>query len=139
MKRNLKPVYYCLYHGQKNILDNDGYETGEKKVIYGDPAKLMCNISPASGAAQMELFGVIENYDKILITDDINCPINENTVLYVDEAPVQAFHLQLQFPISPFGNVGIAAALKNPYEYVVKRVAKSLHHISYAVSKVKVS
>ena len=139
MKRNLKPVYYCLYLGQKSKLDADGYETGETEIIYGDPTLQMCNVSPATGAIQMELFGSIEDYDKILITDNMDCPIDENTVLYVDESPVRVLRLKLQFPVSPFGNVLAMSTIQNPYEYVVRRVSKSLHHINYAISKVKVS
>ena len=131
MKRNLKPVYYRLYLGQRNTLDENGYETGDKEIIYSDPAMQRCNVSPASGAIQMELFGSVENYDKILLTDNMDCPINENTVLFIAETPQQQAWFALQFPM---GNLD-----ENPYEYVVKRIARSLHHISYAVSKVKVS
>lgn len=60
-------------------------------------------------------------YDKVLITDDTNCPIDENTLLFVDKEP-------------EFGNDG------NPLcDYRVRRVAKSLNSISYAISKVTVS
>lgn len=50
-----------------------------------------------------------------------NCPIDENTLLFVDKEP-------------EFGNDG------NPLcDYRVRRVAKSLNSISYAISKVTVS
>lgn len=49
MKRNLQPVHYCLYADRIPILDDDGYETGETKVGYGEPVKLMCNVSPGNG------------------------------------------------------------------------------------------
>ena len=41
MKRNLQPVHYCLYADRIPILDDDGYETGETKVGYGEPVKLI--------------------------------------------------------------------------------------------------
>lgn len=137
MKRNLKPVYYRLYAGQQQIVDEDGNQTGEPRVIYTDPAKQDCNVSPASGAVQMQLFGVIENYDKILITDNMDCPININTVLYVDESPTRSLGLAMELPASPAGRFGVISVIPNRYEYIVKRIAKSLHHISYAVSKVQ--
>ena len=100
MKRNLKPVHYCLYKGREPLLDDDGNETGEYQV---------------------NMFGNLESYDKVLITDDTNCPIDENTLLFVDKEP-------------EFGNDG------NPLcDYRVRRVAKSLNSISYAISKVTVS
>lgn len=136
MKRNLRPVFYRLYVGQQIITDDYGNETGESRVIYADPAEQMCNVSPASGAVQMQLFGVVENYDKILITDNMACPININTVLYVDESPERELSLADIWPADPTGNE-INSVTENLDEYIVKRVAKSLHHISYAVSKVQ--
>lgn len=120
MKRNLTPVHYCLYEGRVALKDADGYETGEYGVGYAEPVKLMCSVSPATGYAQVEMFGNLESYDKVLITDDMDCPIDENTVLFIDKEP--------EFKDG-----------KPTYDYTVRRVAKSLNAISYAVSKVKVS
>lgn len=120
MKRNLTPVYYCLYSDRQLILDDDGYETSEYRVGYGEAVQLMCNVSPATGYAQVNMFGNLESYDKVLITDDMDCPIDENTVLFIDKAP--------EFKDG-----------KPIYDYTVRRVAKSMNTISYAVSKVKVS
>ena len=120
MKRNLKPVYYCLYADRKPLLDSDGNESGESGVTYTEPVKLMCSVSPATGYAQANMFGNLESYDKVLITDDMDCPIDENTVLFIDKDP--------QFKDG-----------KPTFDYTVRRVAKSLNTISYAVSKVKVS
>lgn len=120
MKRNLTPVYYCLYSDRQLILDDDGYETSEYRVGYGEAVQLMCSVSPATGYAQVNMFGNLESYDKVLITDDMDCPIDENTVLFIDKAP--------EFKDG-----------KPIYDYTVRRVAKSMNTISYAVSKVKVS
>ena len=120
MKRNLKPVHYCLYKGREPLLDDDGNETGEYQVGYESPVELQCSVSPATGYAQVNMFGNLDSYDKVLITDDMSCPIDENTVLFVDSKP------------------GYRQG-KPAFDYTVKRVAKSLNTISYAVSKVKVS
>ena len=84
MKRNLKPVHYCLYKGREPLLDDDGNETGEYQVGYESPVELQCSVSPATGYAQVNMFGNLESYDKVLITDDTNCPIDENTLLFVE-------------------------------------------------------
>lgn len=120
MKRNLSTIYYCLYTDRVPVLDDEGYETGEYTVGYGEAIKLKCSVSPATGYAQADVFGNLESYDKVLITDDMSCPIDENSVLFVDKE----------------------VEIKNgqpAYDYTVKRVAKSLNTISYAISKVKVS
>ena len=120
MKRNLVPIYYCLYKEKQPILDEEGYETGEQKIVYEKPVKFMCTVSPATGFAQANTFGNLESYDKVLITEDMTCPINENTVLFIDSEPGYRHN-------------------KPTYDYIVRRVAKSLNFIFYAVSKVNVS
>lgn len=121
MKRNLKPVNYCLFKEKVPLKDKDGYETGESGVGYAEPVEIQCSVSPAMGYTQAQMFGNLESYDKVLITDDTSCPIDENTVLFIDKKP-------------EFDDKG-----KPIFDYTVRRVAKSLNSISYAVSKVKVS
>lgn len=121
MKRNLSPIHYCLYKGKEPLLDNSGYETGETRISYESPVPLLCSVSPATGYAQVNMFGNLESYDKVLITDDMSCPIDENTVLFVDKEP-------------EFTQEGVPL-----FDYRVRRVAKSLNNISYAISKVTVS
>lgn len=121
MKRNLVPVYYCLYDHKQPQTDNDGYETGEEQVFYKPPVRLQCSVSPATGYAQVSMFGNLESYDKVLITDNMSCPIDENTVLFIDKKP-------------EFNSEGVPL-----FDYRVRRVAKSLNCISYAIGKVKVS
>lgn len=121
MKRNLYPIHYCLYKGKEPLLDDSGYETGETRISYESPVSLLCSVSPATGYAQVNMFGNLESYDKVLITDDMSCPIDENTVLFVDKEP-------------EFSQEGVPL-----FDYRVRRVAKSLNNISYAISKVTVS
>lgn len=117
MTRNLSVIYYCLYEGRTPMTDANGHETGEYTVGYGEPVALRCNVSPATGYAQVEMFGNLESYDKVIITDDMTCPIDENSVLFVDSTPTET----------------------QTFDYKVLRVARSLNSISYAVSKVSVS
>lgn len=119
--RNDSPFYYCLYADKIPIVDEYGNETGENQVAYADPVKMYANISPASGAAQTEQFGNLENYDKVIVTRDMDCPINENSVLFIDKEP------EYSLDGDPM------------YDYTVRRVAKSLNSISIAVRKVNVS
>lgn len=120
MKRNLSAIYYCLYLKKEALLDGDGYETGETRISYAAPVCMKCSVSPATGYAQLDMFGNLESYDKVLITDDTACPIDENTVLFVDKEP----EYKDETPI---------------YDYRVRRVAKSRNFISYAITKVTVS
>lgn len=116
LQRNLRPVWFSLYLRKEKIFDGDGYNTSERTLIYTPPRRKFFSISPARGYTQTEIFGNLESYDLILITDDMNCPIDEDSVLFVELTPE-------------------AGEFKR-YNYVVRRVAKSLNFIAYAVSKV---
>lgn len=121
LKRNQRPFYYCLFVDKEDLVDEYGNLSGETRVIYDEPVLMYANVSPATGAAQTEQFGNLENYDKVIVTDDLNCPIDENSVLFIDKEPEYSLD-------------------DNPiFDYTVRRVAKSLNSISIAVRKVNVS
>lgn len=114
--KNRIPFYYALYQGNTPQTDSDGYYTGESAITYGEPVlyEMGC-VSPATGRSAVEQFGSLENYDKVIVTADTECPIDENSVLWID------------------------SDITEPHDYIVKRVAKSLNGISIAVRKVKVT
>ncbi len=121
LHRNKRKFHYALFDKKEPIKDEYGNESGEYKVLYKTPKLMRANISAATGEAQIEQFGSSLLYDKVIITDNLSCPIDEHSVLCIDSPPVY----------DADGNL--------IYDYVVKRVAKSLNTISYAVSKVDVS
>lgn len=119
--RNKRLLWFMLYDGQKAVTDDYGNETGEFRILYQKAKPLYANVSAATGSAQVEQFGNFAGYDKVIVTDDMKCPIDENTVLFIDKAP-------------EYGDDD-----KPLYDYIVKRVARSQNSVSYAVSKVTVS
>ena len=136
LKRNQRPFWYCLYQGEIPILDEYGNLSGESLVTYEDEVELSANISQATGQSNTEQFGNLENYDKVIVTDWIDCPIDENSVLFIDKEPEwKDAEYNEATAITVTGTT-----VKVPvYDYTVRRVAKSLNSISIAVSKVKVS
>ena len=119
-KRLKRTIYYCLYSGKQTVTDSEGYEVGTR-VVYDEDQPMTANVSAASGYAQTEQFGNLDSYDKVIVTDWAGCPIDENTVLFVDKEPAYS---QSGDPL---------------YDYTVKRVARSLHSVSIAISKVQVT
>ena len=115
LKRNKQKIYYALYGSTTPILDDDGMDTGETQLGYGAPVVAWMNVSANKGEASVEPFGVDLDYTKTLMTDDINCPIEETSRLWIGREPSE------------------------PYNYAVVKVAKSLNHIQYAVKEVEVS
>lgn len=121
MERNKTEFYYALFAKYEPGKDEYGNESGEPRIIYSDPVLAKANISPATGDSQIEQFGKDLKYDKVIVLDDIKCPIDENTVLFVDKFPDR----------DKEGNL--------LYDYIVKKIAKSLNSVSIAISKVNVS
>ena len=122
MTRNKTTFYYASYIGETEIIDEYGNSTGEYNLIYSKPIKVLGNISAAQGEIQNRQFGESESYDKVIVLDDINAPIDEYSILWVDTLP----HLNED------------GSTDTPHDYTVKRVAKSLNGVSVAISKVDV-
>lgn len=119
--RNKRKFFYALFQEKVAIKDEYGNDSGEYRVIYETPVEMNANVSAATGEAQVEQFGNSLLYDKVIISDDTSCPIDEHSVLCIDIPP-------------SYDNDGNLI-----YDYIVKKVAKSLNTVSFAVSKVEVS
>ena len=143
LKRNLRAFYYCLYSDSTPILDENGNETGENIVTYSAPVQMLASISPATGQSNTEQFGNLDNYDKVIVTTDMNCPIDENSVLFIDKVPdgTQVTTHTVTGSNALYGSdLIVSDSVEVPkYDYIVRRVAKSLNVISIAVRKVNVS
>ena len=122
LERNKQTLWYANYESEQEITDGDSFETGEKEVVYSAPVRMRANVSPATGNSSVEQFGNSLQYDKVIVTDDLNCSIDEHSVLCIDSPPV----------------TDIGGKLVK-FDYIVKKVAKSLNSVSIAVSKVEVS
>ena len=121
LTRNKRAFYYALYAGQTEIIDEYGNVTGEYSVQYSNLTKMLGNVSAAQGEMQTRQFGESETYDKVIVLDDVNTPINEYSVLWVDVRPEL-----------------IDGVTTTPHDYIVKKIARSLNSVSIAISKVMV-
>lgn len=114
LKRNKRPFYFAPYLRKKKY----GHTY---RPIYGDAVSLMGNISASKGTAETEQFGINLDYDKVIVLDDPECPIKENSILFIN--------------IEPNRN-GEGDYI---YDYIVKKVAPSLNSVSIAIKRVDVS
>lgn len=121
LHRNKRKFYYALFKEKVAIKDEYDNDSGEYRVVYQTPVEMKANVSAATGEAQVEQFGNSLLYDKVIITDELDCPVDEHSVLCIDSPP----------SYDEDGNL--------IFDYIVKKVAKSINTISFAVSKVEVS
>ena len=108
---NTQLVYYALYSSYTDTT-KDGFKTGGKEVVYQNPVSMYANISAQRGSSDFEPFGVDLDYDRTMVTADMTCPIDEHSVLW------------------------IGRSTSEPSNYLVRRVAKSLNSITYAIKEV---
>lgn len=115
LARDTKDIFVSLYETKVEVVNSDGLYTGEYEVKRSDPIKVTCNVGASVGTSQLEVFGQLLNYDKTIIIDNVDFEISETAVLWVD------------------------VDTSKPFDYIVKRVAKTPNYIALAVSKVDVS
>lgn len=123
MTRNKQTFYFASYIGETEITDEFGNLTGEQILAYEKPKKMSGNVSAAQGEVQSRQFGESESYDKVIVLDDRDAPIDEHSILWVDTLP----HLNED------------GSTDTPHDYIVRRVARSLNGVSIAISKVDVA
>jgi hypothetical protein len=116
-------MYYATFVRSEERRDEAGNLTGQYDVIYSKPAAMDANVSAARGAAEADRFGINIQYDKVIVTCDMSCPIDETSILWVDTLPV----------LEEDGST------ETPHDYVMQCVARSLNSIAYAVKRVSVS
>lgn len=130
MERNKVEFWYAPYAGHTHMVDEYGNELNETEVSYGNPVKCKGNISAARGETLSRLFGESEGYDKVIVLDDPRTPITEYAVLWVDSTPV----------VNGDGSLTTDEneEILSPWDYIVKKVARSLNSVSIAITKVNV-
>ena len=123
LQRNKTRIFYANYQGKTPIEDGYGNLTGEYEISYTNPMEVCANVSAARGKATTQQFGNVENYDRVIVLDDPQFPIDTTSILWIDTLP----------------EIAEDGSTKTPHDYIVKQVATSLNSVSIAVSKVNVS
>lgn len=130
LARNKRPFWYARYADRVEIVDEQGRRTGQYRVSYSKPVKLMGNISAAKGESNTRQFGDDESYDKVIVISDPNTAIDENSVLWVETEPT--LNKQKELMLDEHGNI------LTPHNYIVRQVARGLDSASIAIGKVNV-
>lgn len=130
LDRNKVDVWYALYLGKEDILDENDNSTGETRNSYGVPVLTSIRVSPNKGEAQSEAFGLNLDYDSTMITTD-NLPIDEFSILWIQKTPEL---VSGEYPIDADTENLITA-----HTHVVVRVAKDINVTQYAIKKVLAS
>ena len=116
LRRNKQQMYYATLQSAENET-KDGLLTSTRKLTYSSPVKILANFAQSKKRTELEAFGIREDYDGTIVTADMNCPIKEDSIMWIG--------------ISPYsGNDTV------PHNYAVVGRFPSLNYIVYAVKKV---
>lgn len=116
LAQNQQPIFYKLYEGQNEIVDEWGNSTGSYEPVYSALKSAMLSVSPNKGTSETDQFGTFAEYDRTMTTSDTNCPIDENSILWVDNADTD-----------------------EAYNFVVTKRAPWKNSVSFAIKAVTVS
>lgn len=120
LARNKQTIYYATLTSKTEILDEYGNHTGQYQLNYSEPQPAKMNIRWDDGAVRLEGFGLNSSPRRRMVTDDMNCPIGIDSILWIGIEP------------STDGTT--------PYNYVVSAAPeRSLNHIVYIVEEVNAS
>ena len=120
LARNKTTIWYALCTGKTELVDEYGNRTGQYELTYSEPQAAAMNIRWDDGAVRLEGFGLNDSGKRRMVTDDMNCPIAIDSILWIGVEP------------NALGTV--------PHNYVVVgSPQKSLNHIVYIVEECNVS
>lgn len=120
LARNKTTIWYALCTGKTELVDEYGNRTGQYELTYSEPQAAAMNIRWNDGAVRLEGFGLNDSGKRRMVTDDMNCPIAIDSILWIGIEP------------NALGTV--------PQNYVVVgSPQKSLNHIVYIVEECNAS
>lgn len=113
LERNKRKLYYANYKSTSPVFEN-GYFTGQYQVEYEDKVMLWGNYSASAGEVEQELFGLADNYDRILILSSLPSGFDNRSVLWINKED-------------------------GAHNYIVKKIADSLNSYLIAIEQVEVT
>lgn len=95
------------------LLDEDGYRTGEYMAKRGELIKLKANVAPPTGDATLSPFGTDTNYDLVVVLDSDELGVKEGwRAWFSPDLPEEQEEMD-------YSN-----------SYIVKRVSPSEHYVA---------
>lgn len=86
IKRDERTLHYAKYGSETYITDADGYKTGEMAKTYGSVKSVKGSLSRGQGSVSATFFGTDVQFDRVLITHDMSCDIDVNSIVWIDNA-----------------------------------------------------
>jgi len=116
---NKRTIWYATYKSYAET-SSSGIYSREKVVSYNMPVQMKINFSPANGLVALEGNGISSDYTHVMVTDNMSCPIDTDTLIWVDRTPTIT-----------------GQTFTKDADYRVTYVSRSLNHIKYGLREIK--
>ena len=144
LAQNKKDIWYANRLSDSYVTDNNNLKTGEKRQTYATPVKARMSMAISSGAnnlgspgiAELEPYGIVTGYTARAVTEDLNCPMDEQSKVWYGILPT---HTETREVTVNGQTTQEKVEVPNPHNYVVVRKAKSLNHLIFYLKEVDVS
>lgn len=90
MDRNKRPMWLSHFDERAELVDDEGYGTGEYVSAWTRPVKFRGNWAPPTGLASHAPFGTQVSYDVAVVLDDNRLGIREGDVIWLGGEPEDA-------------------------------------------------
>ena len=125
------------------MTDANGYKTGERKITYATPTKVKMSMAISSGAnnlgsqgmAELERYGIATGYTHRAVTDDMDCPMGEESLVWYKIEPTR---IETRERIINGQRQEVQTLIPVPHNFKVVRKAQSLNHLIYYLKEVDV-
>ena len=142
--RNKEYLWYANPTGEQYVTDANGYKTGERKITYATPTKVKISMAISSGAnnlgsqgmAELERYGIATGYTHRAVTDDMDCPMGEESLVWYKIEPTR---IETRERIINGQRQEVQTLIPVPHNFKVVRKAKSLNHLIFYLKEVDVS
>lgn len=132
LKRNKQKMYYANQDREVPVYeyfeDEDGnmypLDTGETKIVYGEPIPFEGNIAMSGGEVEAQEFGLnLSDYQAVLVLGKNTLPITETSLIWFETEPQTDVDGNTDEFSADYKIVKISPSL-NVDKYVLKKVVK---------------
>lgn len=115
------PIYEYYEDEEGNLIPLD---TGETKLVYGEPVEFKGNIAMSGGEAEAQEFGLnLADYEAVLLVSKNTLPITESSLIWHTTEPTKDSDGNTNEYSADYRIVKISPSL-NFDKYVLKKVVK---------------
>ena len=124
---NNRKLWYSLYLGETDVIDENGDFTGERTQHFSEPVMFKANLSATRGTqgftgtgGTYDYFGADIDYSLIISTADMHLPIDEHSLVWDVEPERDPETGEVDFDKARFTVTAVARSLVQ-MKYAIKR------------------